>query len=148
MNLELCKFPCVHLLASNWFKNKQLLSKLTHAHYRDTVRLNVRAQKSSITVQRMWLRKITLILRNECGRRCSTLSAMFSPSPSSFAVTCSPANILQHLIGKTTHLTIFKKIFVCKIEPPLAGKRRSICMKTKSKTSRFSANRRPSNLIG
>ena len=29
--------------------------------------LNVRAQNSSITVQRMWLRKITLILRNECG---------------------------------------------------------------------------------
>ena len=74
--------------------------------------------------------------------------AMLSPSPSSFAVTCSPAKVLQHYIGKTTNLTIFKKIFVCKMELPLAGKRRSICMKTKSKTSRFSANRCPSNLIG
>ena len=42
MNFELCKFPCVHLiLASDWFKNNQLLSQLTHAHYRDKVPLIV-----------------------------------------------------------------------------------------------------------
>ena len=28
------------LLASDWFKNNQLLSQLTHAHYRDTVPLS------------------------------------------------------------------------------------------------------------
>ena len=28
------------LLASDWFKDNQLLSQLTHAHYRDTVPLN------------------------------------------------------------------------------------------------------------
>ena len=34
-------FPCVYLiLASDWFKNNQLLSQLTHAHYRDTVPLS------------------------------------------------------------------------------------------------------------
>ena len=36
MNFELCKF----LLAFDWFKNKQLLSQLTHAYYRDTVPLS------------------------------------------------------------------------------------------------------------
>ena len=35
--IELCKFPCVHLTCSDWLKNNQLLSQLTHAQYRDTV---------------------------------------------------------------------------------------------------------------
>ena len=40
MNFELCKFPTCNLLASDWLKNNQLLSHLTHAHYRDTVPLS------------------------------------------------------------------------------------------------------------
>ena len=34
-------FACI-LLASDWFKNNKLLSKLTHVHYRDTVPLTVK----------------------------------------------------------------------------------------------------------
>ena len=40
MNLKLCKFPRVQRLASDWFKDNQLLSQLTHAHNRDTVPLS------------------------------------------------------------------------------------------------------------
>ena len=39
MNLEICKFPRMHLTHFDWFKDNQLLSQLTHAHYRDTVPL-------------------------------------------------------------------------------------------------------------
>ena len=37
--LNYVNLPACILLASDWFKNNQLLSKLTHAHYRDTVAL-------------------------------------------------------------------------------------------------------------
>ena len=37
--LNYVDFLACILLASDWFKNNQLLSKLTHAHYRDTVPL-------------------------------------------------------------------------------------------------------------
>ena len=37
---EFCKFTCVHLTRFDWFKNNQLLSELTHAHYREQVPLN------------------------------------------------------------------------------------------------------------
>ena len=36
---EFCKFTCVHLTRFDWFKNNQLLSELTHAHYREPVPL-------------------------------------------------------------------------------------------------------------
>ena len=35
--LNYVNFLACILLGSDWLKNKQLLSKLTHAHYRDTV---------------------------------------------------------------------------------------------------------------
>ena len=57
--------------------------------------------------------------------------AMLSPNPSSFAVTCSPAKVLQHYIGKTTNLTIFKKIFVCKMELPLEANVEAFVLKLK-----------------
>lgn len=34
---ELCKFLACIELASDWLKNNQLLSQLTHAHYRDSI---------------------------------------------------------------------------------------------------------------
>ena len=34
------KRPEVSRLATDWFKNNQLLSQLTHAHYRNTVPLS------------------------------------------------------------------------------------------------------------
>ena len=39
MNLKYVNFLACILLASDWFKDNQLLSQLTHAHYRDTVPL-------------------------------------------------------------------------------------------------------------
>ena len=39
--LNYVNFLACILLASDWFKNNQLLSKLTHAQYRDTVRLTL-----------------------------------------------------------------------------------------------------------
>ena len=38
--LNYVNFLACVLLASDWFKNNQLLSNLTHAHYRDTVPLS------------------------------------------------------------------------------------------------------------
>ena len=35
---EFCKFACVH--PSDWFKNNQLLSELTHAHCREPLPLS------------------------------------------------------------------------------------------------------------
>ena len=47
---EFCKFTCVHLTRFDWFKNNQLLSELTHAHYREPVPLNVHADRFSTKV--------------------------------------------------------------------------------------------------
>ena len=47
MNRKLCwNFLARILLASDWFKDNQLLSQLTHAHYRDTAPLNVGSELS------------------------------------------------------------------------------------------------------
>ena len=41
MNLNFVNLLACILLASDWFKNNQLLSELTHAHYRVPVPLTV-----------------------------------------------------------------------------------------------------------
>ena len=53
----------------------------------------------------------------------------------------------SHTKPQITEIKILNfHIFVCKIAPPFAGKFRSICMKTKTTISRFSARPNPSNL--
>ena len=41
IEFEFCKFTCMHLSRFDWFKNNQLLSELTHAHYREPVPLRL-----------------------------------------------------------------------------------------------------------
>ena len=43
------------LLASDWLKNNQLLSKLTHAHYRDTVPLIVKGHSDKHIIYLIWI---------------------------------------------------------------------------------------------
>ena len=51
--VEFCKFTGMHLTdASDWFKNNQLLSELTYAHYREPVPLTRMAFTKTRTLKK------------------------------------------------------------------------------------------------
>ena len=87
-------------------------------------------KKARQSIIRKWSMILPLMSRNACNGENGE-SGEKSPAAGDLNWTPKVA---------PWRLTIFKKIFVCEMEPPLVGKRRSICMKTKSKTSCFSAN--------